>query len=45
MAHRAIGQERFGFADRMRTASSLDEIGKLIDWQELYWKLGDDGLR
>lgn len=33
MAHRAIGQERFSFADRRRTASSLDEIGKLIDWQ------------
>ncbi|MCP2001275.1 IS5 family transposase [Nitrobacter winogradskyi] len=33
MAHRTIGQERFGFADRRRTASSLDEIGKLIDWQ------------
>lgn len=30
MAHRAIGQERFSFADRRRTASSLDEIGKLI---------------
>ena len=32
MAHRSIGQERFGFAGRTRPASSLDELGKLIDW-------------
>ncbi|MDB5707256.1 MAG: transposase, family, partial [Sphingomonas bacterium] len=33
MAHRSIGQERFGFAGHLRPASSLDEIGKLIDWR------------
>ena len=32
MAHRSIGQERFGFADHVRPPSSLDEIGKLINW-------------
>ncbi len=32
MAHRSIGQERFGFAGRTRPASSLDELGRLIDW-------------
>lgn len=32
MAHRSIGQERFGFAGRGRSASSLDELGKLIEW-------------
>lgn len=32
MAHRSIGQEQFGFADHARASSSLDEIGKLIDW-------------
>lgn len=32
MAYRSIGQERFGFAGRARFASSLDEIGGLIEW-------------
>ncbi len=32
MAHRSIGQERFDFAGRTRSASSLDELGKLINW-------------
>ncbi len=32
MAHCSIGQERFGFAGRARSASSLDTLGKLIDW-------------
>ena len=32
MAHRSIGQERFGFAGPARPASSLDDLGKLIDW-------------
>ncbi|HEY5850431.1 MAG TPA: IS5 family transposase [Lysobacter sp.] len=32
MAQRSIGQERFGFAGRIRPASSLDELAKLIDW-------------
>ena len=33
MAHRSIGQERFGFAGHTRPASSLNDIGKLIDWE------------
>ncbi|WP_257558187.1 transposase [Sphingobium sp. CFD-2] len=33
MVHRSIGQERFGFAGRMRPRSSLDELAKLIHWQ------------
>ncbi|WP_240960241.1 hypothetical protein [Novosphingobium olei] len=32
MAHRSIGQERFDFAGRMRSASSLDALTALIDW-------------
>lgn len=32
MAHRLIGQDRFGFAGPSRPASSLDALGKLIDW-------------
>lgn len=32
MAHRSIGQERFGFAGRGSLGSSLDDLGKLIDW-------------
>ncbi|WP_126174371.1 IS5 family transposase [Altericroceibacterium xinjiangense] len=33
MAHRSIGQERFGFAGGARSAgSSLDELDSLIDW-------------
>ncbi|WP_313809621.1 IS5 family transposase [Sphingobium sp.] len=32
MAHRSIGQERFGFVERTRSASSLDALGKLLDW-------------
>jgi IS5 family transposase len=33
VAHRSIGQERFCFGGRVRPASSLDELGKLIDWR------------
>lgn len=33
MAHRSMGQERFGFAGRAGSASSLDEIGGLVDWR------------
>ena len=33
MAHRSIGQERFGFASGSRSASSLDDIAGLIDWR------------
>ena len=32
MAQRSIGQERFGFAGRERTTSSLDALASLIDW-------------
>ncbi|MEW9854470.1 hypothetical protein [Novosphingobium sp. M1R2S20] len=33
MSHCSIGQERFGFAGRARSAgASLDEFGELIDW-------------
>lgn len=32
MAHRSIGQERFGFAGGLRPASSLDKLERLIDW-------------
>jgi transposase, IS5 family len=35
VAHRSIGQERFGFDGRARPASSLDELGKLIDWSPI----------
>ncbi|WP_367398612.1 transposase [Sphingobium sp. OAS761] len=33
VAYRSIGQERFGFAGRTRSGSSLDELATLIDWQ------------
>ncbi|MBV2149769.1 transposase [Sphingobium sp. AS12] len=32
MAHRSIGQERFGFGGRARSSSSLDALVTLIDW-------------
>lgn len=32
MAHRSIGQERFGFAGRGRSTASLDALVALIDW-------------
>ena len=35
MAHRSIGQERFGFAGHTRPTSSLDDLGKLIDWSQV----------
>ena len=35
MAHRSIGQERLGFAERTRPASSLDGLDKLIDWSPI----------
>lgn len=35
MAHRSIGQERFGFAGRMRSTSSLDTLAALIDWSQV----------
>ena len=33
MAHRGIGQERFGFSAQLRSSSSLDELSKLVDWE------------
>jgi transposase, IS5 family len=33
VAHRSIGQERFGFVGREQRGSSLDELATLIDWQ------------
>lgn len=35
MAHRSIGQERFGFAGRTRPASSLDELDRTIEWSPI----------
>jgi IS5 family transposase len=35
VSHRSIGQERFGFAGRNGSGSSLDELGELIDWDEV----------
>jgi len=32
MAHRQIGQERFGFSAQSRSSSSLDDLFRLIDW-------------
>lgn len=32
MAHRSIGQEQLGFVIGSRSASSLDELNGLIDW-------------
>lgn len=35
MAQRSIGQDQFGFARRERRTSSLDELGKMIDWNSV----------
>lgn len=35
MAHRSIGQERLGFAVSSRSASSLDDLSRLVDWDEI----------
>lgn len=35
MAQRSIGQEQFGFAGRSQASSTLDELGKLIDWNSI----------
>ena len=40
MAHRSIGQERFGFAGRTGATSRLDELGKLLDWTSVSALLG-----
>jgi hypothetical protein len=35
MAHRSRGQERLGFAVSSQTASSLDDLSRLIDWDQI----------
>jgi transposase, IS5 family len=35
MAHRSIGQERLGFAVSSGSASSLDDLSRLIDWDRV----------
>lgn len=42
MAHRSIGQERFGFVGRERSTSSLDTLASLLDWSLVSQPL--DGL-
>lgn len=40
MGHRSIGQERLGFAVASRSASSLDDLSRLIDWDHIAGILG-----
>ncbi|MFC5423305.1 hypothetical protein ACFPOB_27570 [Bosea eneae] len=40
MAHRSIGQEQLGFVIGSRSASSLDELDGLIDWNPVAELLG-----
>jgi transposase, IS5 family len=40
MAHRSIGQERLGFAVASESASSLDNLSRLIDWDTVAVILG-----
>ena len=40
VAHRFIGQERLGFSAEVRSASSLDALSGLIDWDEIAALLG-----
>ena len=40
MAHRFIGQERLGFATETRSASSLDGLAGMLDWDEIAALLG-----
>lgn len=40
MAHRSIGQERLGFATETRSASSLDGLAGILDWNEIAVLLG-----
>ena len=35
MTHRSIGQERLGFAVSSGSASSLDDLSRLIDWDRI----------
>ena len=41
MAHRPIGQERLGFAAEARSASSLDGLAGMLDWNEIAALLGN----
>jgi transposase, IS5 family len=40
MAHRSIGQERLGFAVKSESASSLNDLSRLIDWDKVAVILG-----
>lgn len=40
MAYRSIGQERLGFTVSSRSASSLDDLSRLIDWDRVAGILG-----
>jgi transposase, IS5 family len=40
MAHRPIGQERLGFAVTSESASSLNDLSRLIDWDKVAVILG-----
>lgn len=40
MAYRSIGQERLGFTVSSRSASSLDDLSRLIDWDRVAVILG-----
>lgn len=40
MAHRSIGQERLGFVSQARTASLLDGLAGILDWNEIVGLLG-----
>ena len=40
LAHRSIGQERLGLADQSRSASSLDDLAALIDWNTIFALIG-----
>lgn len=41
MSRRRIGQETFGFGDKARRKTSLDEIGELLDWPLIERSLAD----
>jgi len=40
VAHRSIGQERLGFVSQARTASLLDGLAGILDWNEIVGLLG-----
>lgn len=40
MAYRSIGQERLGFKVSSGSASSLDDLSRLIDWDRVAGILG-----